>query len=79
MANGMAKRPPDLHHAVKILEGISRDTPSKTPKAIGEIYVASLALLYHLKLDQSAIRTIRYDLLILPVFWNTKFPFEYKN
>lgn len=59
MANGMAKRPPDLHHAVKVLENLSRDTPNKTPKAIGEIYVASLALLYHLKLDQATIRTIR--------------------
>eukprot|EP00980_Cylindrotheca_fusiformis_P019888 scaffold7000_cov132-Cylindrotheca_fusiformis.AAC.1 len=59
MAIGMAKRPPDLHDAVNVLEALSPDIPNKTPKAIGEIYVASLALLYHLKVDQATIRTIR--------------------
>lgn len=59
MSNSKSKRPPDLHDAVKVLENISRDTHLKTPKAVGEIYLASLALLYHLRLDQATIRTIK--------------------
>ncbi|CAJ1967202.1 unnamed protein product [Cylindrotheca closterium] len=59
MSSPKTKRPPDLHHAVSVLQNISRDTHLKSPKAIGEIYLASLALLYHLRLDQATIHMIR--------------------
>lgn len=56
-ATSTGGQPPDLHHAVKVLTSIN--SQNKTPKEIGEIYVASLAILYHLKLDQATIRSIR--------------------
>jgi hypothetical protein len=48
--------PPDLHDAINILCNLGKE---RNGKEIGEIFVASLALLYHLKVDQATIRTIR--------------------
>jgi hypothetical protein len=53
------QRRPDLDHCVQILQSLSKDIHSKPPKGVGEIYVAAVGLLYHLKLDQVALQEIR--------------------
>ena len=52
------KRLPDLDHCVQTLQGIPRDISSKPPKNMGELYVAAVGLLYHLKVDQAHLRAI---------------------
>ena len=51
---------PDLVHCVETLQSISRDVTLKgPPKTIGELYVAAVGLLCHLKLDQATLRRRR--------------------
>lgn len=53
------KRPPDIDDCVEQLLLLS-DEKSKSIKTLGQLYVAALGLLYHLRLDQETIISIRY-------------------
>lgn len=53
------KRPPDLDDCVEQLQLLS-DERSKSVKTLGQVYVAALGLIYHLRLDQETIFSIRY-------------------
>jgi hypothetical protein len=53
------KRPPDLDDCVEQLQLLS-DERSKSIKTLGQVYVAALGLIYHLRLDQETIFSIRY-------------------
>ena len=53
------KRPLDIDDCVEQLQLLS-DEKSKSIRSLGQIYVAALGLLYHLRLDQETIFSIRY-------------------
>jgi hypothetical protein len=53
------KRPPDLDDCVEQLILLS-DERSKSLKTLGQLYVAALGLIYHLRIDQETIFSIRY-------------------
>ena len=53
------KRPPDLDDCIEQLELLS-DERSKSIKTLGQLYVAALGLIYHLRLDQKTIFSILY-------------------
>jgi hypothetical protein len=66
-----ARKKPDLDHCVETLESISRDVPTKaSPKTIGELYLAAVGLLCHLKADQVTLRESRY-VVVVSVFAKT--------
>ena len=67
------KRPPDIDDCVEQLQLLSDEKP-KSIKTLGQLYVAALGLLYHLRLDQETIFSIRYVNRAVPI-WNTEIAF----
>ncbi len=63
-------RPPDIDDCVEQLQLLS-DDKSKSIKTLGQLYVAALGLLYHLRLDQETIVSIRYANRAV-TRWNTE-------
>ena len=66
------KRPPDIDDCVEKLILLS-DEKSKSIKTLGQLYVAALGLLYHLRLDQETIISIRYANRAVTIL-NTRMP-----
>jgi len=65
------KRRPDLDDCVEQLQLLSHDK-SKSIKSLGQLYVAAFGLVYHLRLDQKTIFSIRY-VMRAETIMNTKF------
>jgi len=53
------KQPPDLEHCVEQIKLLC-DVRYNSVKNLGQLYVAALGLIYHLRLDQETIFSIRY-------------------
>jgi hypothetical protein len=83
---GAEKRPPDLDGCIENIESLSGDK-FKSTKNVGQLYVAAIGLVYHLRLDQETIFSIRYVFLLFDLesrdfvqFMNTKLiPWNTKN
>ena len=54
------KRPPDIDDCIEQLQLLADEKP-KSIKTLGQLYVAALGFLYHLRLDQETIFSIRYE------------------
>jgi hypothetical protein len=69
------KRQPDLDTCIHSLQqSLSRDIQTtKSAKVIGEVYLAGLGLLYHLRLNQNTLSECRYVVRI------EDFILEYNN
>lgn len=70
----LPSRQPELDHCVQILQSLPRDLSSRPPKTIGEVHVAAVGLLYHLKVDQAALQKIRCEIFR----WNKEMSLEYE-
>jgi hypothetical protein len=55
----VATTPPELGQAIQKLKILSRSISSQSPKTLAEVYLASIALLVNLKVDQSTLREAR--------------------
>ena len=67
------KRPPDIDDCIEQLLLLEDEKP-KSIKTLGQLYVAALGLLYHLRLDQETIFSIRYENRARSRFWNMEIP-----
>lgn len=58
----MSKSPdtPNLQNSVKRLKTLSKNLFNKSPKEVGEVYLAAVGLLVHLTKDQATIHSQRY-------------------
>jgi hypothetical protein len=83
---GAEKRPPDLDDCIENIESLS-DDKFKSTKNVGQLYVAAIGLVYHLRLDQETIFSIRYVYFCLILIARLLFQFlkyeinslEYEN
>ena len=56
----MSSDTPNLRNSVERLKTLSKNLFNKSPKEVGEVYLAAVGLLVHLKKDQATIHTRRW-------------------
>ncbi len=72
------RRLPDIDDCIEQLQLLADEKP-KSIKTLGQLYVAALGFLYHLRLDQETIFSIRYENRARFRFGIGIFLLEYEN